>query len=299
MPRVYLIDASYFIFRAYYSMPPDMADPDGRPVNALYGFAKFLGDLLESERPSHVAIAFDESLSSSFRNKIYPPYKANREPAPMELKQQFSRCQELCGLMGLAAYSSSEYEADDIIGTLSSGLRSEGCHSVIVTRDKDLAQLIRHGDQFWDFAGGVRLDYGQIPARFGVYPERIADYLALTGDAVDNIPGVPGIGPKTAATLFAEFASLEELYANLPRVRAMSIRGAANVVHRLESHRETAFLARELTRIACDGPFEGRLERLRRLALQEESLTRFYDSAGFGSLLRRQAERIRTTTDSV
>ena len=292
MSDLYLVDASDFIFRAYYSMPPDMADLDGRPVNALYGFARFLSDLLEQERPLHIAIAFDESLSSSFRNRIYPAYKANREPAPAELKEQFSRCRELCGHFGIAHYSSLEFEADDIIGALATRLRAKGYRSTIVTRDKDLSQLIRAGDQFWDYAAGERIGYHEIPERFGVQPERVADYLALTGDAVDNIPGVPGIGKKTAAVLLKEFTSLDDLYDNLPRVAGLALRGATGVAAKLVAHREVAFLARELTRIACDMPLEVQPGDVRRGPVNLVELAAFYDRADFGSMLRRQAERI-------
>ena len=292
MPTLYLIDASFFVFRAYHSMPAEMADADGLPVNALYGFAKFIGDLIERERPEHIAVAFDESLESSFRNRIYPAYKANREPAPVELKHQFERCRELCRLLGLAEFASSEFEADDIIGTLAASARAHGYRCSIVTRDKDLAQLVRSGDEFWDYVADVRIGYDGIPERFGVRPERIADYLALTGDAVDNIPGVSGIGPKTASALLAEFSSLEDIYTNIDRVTRLGIRGAASVAARLAADRETAFLARELTRIVCDAPFAHAPSGLRRNAPQIGALADFYDRAGFGSMLRRQAERI-------
>jgi 5'-3' exonuclease len=292
VPVVHLVDASFFIFRAYHSMPEDMADADGRPVNALYGFARFLSDLLESARPARLAVAFDESLASSFRNRIYPAYKANREPAPPALKEQFGRCRELCRLLGLAEFGSREYEADDIIGTLAARMRAHGYAASIVTRDKDLAQLIRDGDEFWDYMAGERLGYADIAPRFGVRPERIADFLALTGDAVDNIPGVPGIGKKTAGALFAEFASLEELYDNLARVPGLPIRGAAAVAGRLREHRAAAYLARELTRIACDMPLDAGPEALCPRAPDLEALEAFYDQAGFGAMLRRQAARI-------
>ena len=201
MPTVHLVDASYFIFRAYYSTPPGMTDVDGRPVNAVHGFARFLLDFLERTQAPHVAIAFDESLSRSFRNRIYPPYKANRELPPVELEQQFARCRSLCALLGVADFGSSEYEADDIIGTFVTLARRRGQTSVLLTRDKDLSQLIREGDVFWDWADEKRYGYDEIPARFGVRAERMADYLALTGDSVDNIPGVPGVGAKTAGVL--------------------------------------------------------------------------------------------------
>ncbi len=150
-------------------------------------------------------MAFDDSLATSFRNRIYPPYKANREPAPPDLALQFERCRELCEHLGVAWFASPEYEADDIIGTLATRLRAEGLRCTMVTRDKDMAQLVREGDVYWDYAGNARYYYRDIAERFGVQPERYADYLALTGDAVDNIPGVPGIGPKTAAVLLRAF----------------------------------------------------------------------------------------------
>lgn len=291
-PAIHLIDASYFVFRAYYSVGLEMTDGDGRPVNALYGFSRFLGDLLEEAKPAHVAVAFDESLSSSFRNEIFPAYKANREPAPPELKRQFALCRQLCRLLGVAEFSSPTHEADDIIGTIAARLRGGGYRTVLVTRDKDLAQLIRDGDDYWDYAGERRYGYGDIVGQFGVLPERMADYLALTGDTVDNIPGVPGVGPKTASALLQAFASLEELYEGLDRIGKLPIRGAGKLPERLRLHREAAFFARRLTTIACDMPLEITVESLLRRKPDLEALDAFYDRARFGAALRRQAERL-------
>ena len=273
-------------------MPVELADRDGRSVNALYGFARFLSDLLEQAAPEYVAVAFDESLASSFRNRLYPAYKANREPAPVELVAQFARCRELCRHLGLADYASADYEADDIIGTLSCRARAAGLGSVLVTRDKDLSQLIRAGDEFWDWAGAARFGYSDIAGRFGVIPERMADFLALTGDAVDNVPGVPGVGRKTAVVLMQHFDSLEQLYERLDAVSSLPLRGATTLAQRLREHRATAFLARELTRIACDMPIAASAADLRRRAPDLAALEHFYDAAGFGAGLRRQAQRI-------
>jgi 5'-3' exonuclease len=289
---LYLVDASFFVFRAYYSVGLEMTDVNDEPVNALYGFSRFLGDLLEQAQPVHIAVAFDESLSSSFRNEIFPAYKANREPAPPELKRQFALCRELCRHLGLAEFSSPIYEADDIIGTIATRLRSSGHRTVLVTRDKDLAQLIRKGDAYWDWAAERRLEYADIEGHFGVRPERFADFLALTGDSVDNIPGVPGVGPKTATVLLREFASLEEIYEGLERVATLPIRGAGKLPERLREHREAAFFARRLTTIACDMPIEVSPEQLRRRKPDIEALEAMYDRARFGTMLRRQAQRI-------
>jgi len=289
---VYLIDASVYVFRAYYSMPPDMLDRDGNPAHAVFGFARFLGDLIERARPRYLAVAFDESLASSFRNRIDPAYKANREPAPADLKLQFERCREFCRHVGVADFGSGEYEADDIIGTLHARSRAAGLPATLVTRDKDLAQLVRQGDIYWDYTANQRLAYHQIEEYFGVVPERYADYLALTGDAVDNIRGVPGVGPKTAAALLKDFVSLEEVYDNLEAVARLPIRGAAKLPEKLAKHRDDAFLARRLTEIVRDMPLEVSGQALRPRVPDIAALNFFFDRHNFGQMLRKQSERL-------
>jgi len=289
---IYLLDASVYIFRAHYSALPDMCDRDGNPVHALFGFARLLGDLIEQVRPSHIVVAFDHRPASSFRTRIYPPYKANREPAPAGLALQLDRCMEFCRLAGIPALSSADYEADDIIGSIACRMRGEGMRAAMITRDKDLVQLVRDGDMLWDYGARHPLSYGDVSRRFGVVPERFADYLALTGDAVDNVPGVPGIGPKTAATLMREFASLDDLYERLNRIAALDLRGGAALIARLLAHRESAYLARRLTLIACDMPLDVASESLQRRPPQLDALTSFFDVQGFGPLLRRQAQRL-------
>ena len=289
---VLLIDASVYVFRAYYSMPPDLTDGDGNPVHAVYGFARFLCDLIEKARPEYLAVAFDASLTSSFRNRIYPAYKANREPAPPDLLLQFERCRSFCAHLGVAWFDSNEFEADDIIGTLALRMRGEGLRATIVSRDKDLAQLIGPGDVYWNYSDNERFHHGDIAARFGVSPERYADYLALTGDAVDNIAGVPGVGPKTAGALLQHFASLEDLYARLDVVRDLPLRGAGKLPEKLAAHREAAFLARELTRIRCDMPLAVTRADLQRRAPDLAAIEVFCSANGFGPLLQRQAARL-------
>ena len=289
---IHLVDASVYVFRAYYSMPPEMRDAEGNPVHAVYGFARFLGDLIERANPEYIAVAFDASLSTSFRNQIYPAYKANREPAPPDLMLQFERCREFCSHLGVAWFDSEEFEADDIIGTLAQRMRAEGLRSTIVSRDKDLAQLIGPGDVYWDYASDQRFQYGEIEERFGVMPDRYADYLALAGDAVDNIPGVPGVGPKTATALMRHFATLEDLYERVDTVRDLPLRGAAQLVDRLTRHRADAFLARRLTRIRCDIQMPTTRAQLRRKNPDPAFIDSFCEAQGFGALLRRQAARL-------
>lgn len=289
---IYLVDASVYVFRAFFSVPDTLTDKDGNLVNALFGFGRFLGDLIESVQPDHMAVAFDESLTTSFRNEIYPAYKANREPTPPELEQQFERCRALVRAMGVTECASADFEADDLIGTIAVKMRGFGHNSVIVSRDKDLVQLLREGDEYWDFANNKRLSYEEIPDAFSVAPEQMPDFLALAGDSVDNIPGVPGVGKKTASVLLRYFDSLDDIYAHLDRVQEVPVRGAAKLASKLEMHREDAYLARRLTEIACDAPLNLDESALRRRRPDEQALAALYDGAGFGRALRNQAERI-------
>jgi 5'-3' exonuclease len=164
--------------------------------------------------------------------------------------------------------------------------------SAFITRDKDLAQLMRDGDLFWDFGARGQFGYHDIERHFGVAPERFADYLALTGDDVDNIPGVPGVGHRTAVSLMHAYSSLEELYADLASVARLKLRGAAALGARLAEHREAVFLARRLTRIACDISLGEEAHRLERRVPDLGALSGLYDRLGFGPFLRRQGERL-------
>ena len=273
-------------------MPDDMVDDDGNPVNALYGYCRFLGDFMESVNPEFVAVLFDESLTTSFRAEIYPQYKANREPTPVELKRQFEQCRRFTRALGIMECACPQYEADDLIGTLVEHGRSRGRPSTIVSRDKDLAQLVSKADVFWDFAGKGKIKYQQIPDAFGVWPEQIADFLALAGDSVDNIPGVRGVGKKTAAALLEHFGSLEKIYSNLDKVHEVNVRGAKTLGAKLETHKDDAMLARRLTGIVCDAPIAHPATGMRPTPPNLGEINALYDEAGIGMTLRRQAERV-------
>ena len=285
-PTLHLVDASMYVFRAWHSMPDEFHDADGWPTNAVHGFARFLLELLERERPRHIAIAFDESLDSCFRNAIYPAYKANRDPAPPELRRQFAWCKALCKAVGLVTLAHTDYEADDLIGTAVHVGRRDGFRSVIVSADKDLSQLLQADDEQYDFAKAVRWKADGVKARHGVHAHQIADYLALTGDAVDNIPGVTGIGAKSAAILLAHFQSLDALLARIDEVPFLRLRGAAGMATRLREQREHALLWRQLTTIALDAPLpEGGFARGRG---DGEELASLSDWVGFGPLTRKR-----------
>ena len=291
-PPVYLVDASVYLFRAWFSMPDDFVNAAGQPTNAVYGFTGFLCNLLEQTDSQHVAVAFDVSLESSHRNEIYPEYKANRDPAPEELKRQFAWARSVAEAMGLACYADPRYEADDLIGTLASYWRDEGHPVCVVTADKDLAQLVGDQDHWWDFSRNRKLDAAQLTEKFGVTPAQIADYLALTGDPVDNIPGVPGVGPKTASALLRHFGDLDSLFERLDEVPFLSIRGAKSLHRKLGEHRPTAELARQLTVI--ETAVESALEApdLRRGDTDEAALNALFDELSFGGMLRQRCLRI-------
>jgi 5'-3' exonuclease len=289
---LYLVDASYYIFRAWFALPDTVRDRSGRPVNAVLGYTRFLGDLLEEVAPERIAVAFDESLSGCFRNDLYAPYKANRDLPPAELEYQFGLCREITRALGVAEFASLRYEADDIIGTLAAHSRGASANVTIVSRDKDLAQLLRPGDALVDPASGRRVAHEGVPAFLGVRAEQVADFLALTGDAVDNIPGVPGIGRKTAAALLAELDSIDRLLAELDRVPALELRGARRVAAALDGHRDALMLARRLTTIACDAPLRSGVDGITRRAPRLDAVAALCDSLRFGPPLRAQAERI-------
>ncbi len=285
---LYLVDASLYVFRAWHSMPDEFHDADGWPTNAVHGFARFLLELLEKERPRHIAIAFDEALDSCFRNRIYPAYKANRDPAPEELRRQFGHCKALCAALGLSVLAHAEYEADDLIGSARHGARPTGFRGVIVSADKDLSQLLWEHDEQWDFARGQRWGMAGVKARHGVEARQIADYLALTGDAVDNIPGVSGIGAKSAAVLLAHFGSLDTLLARIDEVPFLRLRGAAGIAARLREQREHALLWRELTTIALDAPLGTQEAGFGRAAADGDVLHALAEALRFGPMTRRR-----------
>lgn len=271
-PTVYLIDASIYIFRAWFSVPDSMLGENGKPVNAVYGFCRFLTEFVERAQAKHVGIAFDENLTQSFRNDLYPEYKMNRELPPEDLKNQFKFCKRLAQAAGFYCVGHDRFEADDLIATMTKGMRDEGYRCTIVSGDKDLAQLIRGDDIWWDFARDQQLQTAHVVDKFGVPPQAIQDYLGLCGDAVDNIPGVPGVGPKTATALLQEFGNMESLYENLNQVPGLSIRGAKTLPAKLKQHKAQAQLSKVLATVAYDAPISVSPELLMRRSAEMSSL---------------------------
>ncbi len=290
MNTIYLIDASPYIFRAFFSLPETMTAPDGRLVNAVYGYTDFLIQLLKREKPAYIAVAFDGSLITSFRNDIYRDYKANRALPPPELEAQLDLCREITSVLGIQSFISDTYESDDLLGTLLTRLDNPDSAFVLVSNDKDLMQFVGDRVVFWDFAKDRRLAAGDVVEKFGVRPEQLLDYLALTGDSVDNIPGIRGVGPKTAAALLQTYGTLDKIYAELRSVAELPIRGARTVQTRLEQGKEMAELSKALVTIKVDIPLAVELEDLRYRGWSEEPVAELFQDLGFGGIKERLPE---------
>ena len=289
MPTLHLIDCSLYVFRAWHSMPAAaFTDRDGAPVNAVHGFTRFLCDFFDSARPTHAIAAFDESLTSSFRNGIYPLYKANREMPPAELLRQFDYCKRIATALGFCVLTDLQYEADDLIGSAVRRVRAEGFRSVIISADKDFGQLIGDGDELWDFSRNERWDSAGVKRRLGVRPDQVADFLALTGDAVDNIPGVPGIGAKTAASLLAHFDTLDAMLARIEEIPFLRLRGSGQVYVRLKEHREQALMSRTLSLISFDAPVPDHSDHLRWRKPDQAALDPLFEQLKFGPITRKR-----------
>ena len=284
--EVYLIDASIFVFRSYFAKDHDYYANNGEPINAVYGFARFLTKFIHQTKAQNIACCFDESLESSFRNEIYPAYKANREPAPDDLKRQFKLCQEVSKVLGVATYADGYYEADDLIGTLATYHQQKDKNITIISADKDLAQLLTENDKWWSYGKQEPLNSEGIYQKFGVMPNQIVDFLALTGDSVDNISGVPGIGEKTASILLNHFKTLDEIIKRHQEIRYLSFRGAKSCQKKIAKHIDDAILARKLTTIKTDIPLAD--YSVTRNNLDEKRLQALFEFLQFGPLLRRQ-----------
>jgi len=276
-PTLYLVDGSGYVFRAFYAIP-HLSTSQGMPTNAIRGFTSMLRALLASERPDHIAVAFD-TKHKTFRSDLYPDYKANRPPPPPDLVPQFPWFRKVVRAMNIPALELAGYEADDVIGTLARRAVEEWDYDpVIVSGDKDLLQLVDDRTTMIDPMKRKRFGPSEVEERFGVPPERVADVLGLAGDTSDNIPGVPGIGEKTAAKLLGTYGTLDDLLARADEVKGK--RGQS-----LRDFSEQALLSRDLATIRRDVPID--VDRAA-LALTEpdvDALRALYTELEFDRLL--------------
>lgn len=289
----YLIDASIYIFRYYFSMPDHwLSEPEGYGTGAVYGYSLFLLRLLEEQQPSHVAACYDESLGQCFRNQLYPGYKASRALPDEALAFQLRACQRVSELLGIASFASNTHEADDLIATLARALRRRPRPVAIVSRDKDLAQLLRRPqDYLWDHGADQRLYATDVYKKLGIHPSQLVDYLALVGDSIDDIPGVPGVGAKTAQALLAAYGDVDTLFRQLPTVAELPIRGARSLAAKLSDYRAQIEVARQLARVVEDIPLGVKVADLRPGPVDWRGLKEFSQAVGFGP---RFLTRVRT-----
>lgn len=286
MPALYLIDASIYIFQAHFSPHTQIWSRRAEDRSAFVGFVRFLLrflQLTQQRESAPVAVAFDESLQTGFRHRLYPAYKSNRVLPDENLARQLKACADVCALLGVRGFGSKEYEADDIIGTLSHSCRQADRAVTIVSRDKDLSQLLQHEqDQLWDFYAARRRSRASIKQDTGIWPEQVPCFLGLTGDSIDCIPGIPGIGPVAAGRLLSHFECLDSLYQQLEQVAGISMRGAARCAQLLREHQPQAMLSRELATIARQVPETETFSRITLTDLELGSV----DTQGFTALLR-------------
>lgn len=288
--HLHLIDGSAFIFRAYHALPPLTRKSDGLPIGAVAGFSNMLWKYIEEARgadaPTHAAVIFDHS-SKTFRNEIYSDYKANRPEPPDELKPQFPLTREATRAFNVACIEIADFEADDIIATLACQARALGGRVTIISSDKDLMQLVGDGVEMLDPIKNQRIGRDEVFAKFGVYPERVVDVQALAGDSIDNVPGAPGIGIKTAAQLIGEYGDLETLLARADEIKQPKRRQT------LIDHAEQIRVSKRLVKLDCDTPIDFAMATLEVTDPDPATLMEFLNRMEFRTLTNRVAERFK------
>jgi DNA polymerase-1 len=281
--RLFLVDGSGYLFRAYHALPPLTRKSDGLPLGAVSGFCNMLWKLLrdmQGDAPTHLAVVFDHS-EKTFRNKLYDQYKAHRPPPPEDLIPQFPLVREATRAFGVPCLELPGYEADDIIAAYACEVRRQGGETVIISSDKDLMQLVGDGVTMLDTMKNLRIGPEQVMEKFGVPPERVVDVQALCGDSVDNVPGAPGIGIKTAALLINEYGDLDSVLARAGEVKQQKRRET------LIEFADQIRLSRALVQLDCDTPLP---EPIPELAVRDPDpalLASFFAEMEFNSLARR------------
>ncbi|MEM1317683.1 MAG: DNA polymerase I, partial [Pseudomonadota bacterium] len=293
------VDGSAYIFRAYHALPPLTRKSDGLPIGAVSGFCNLLWKLLDEARdtargvvPTHFAVIFDYS-STTFRNEIYPEYKANRSEPPEDLRPQFALIRQATRAFDVPCIETEGFEADDIIATYAKLATEAGADTTIVSSDKDLMQLINPQVVMYDTMKDLVVDEEGVFAKFGVDPSMMIDMQALAGDSTDNIPGVPGIGPKTAAQLLGEYGTLEELLERAGEIKQNKRR--ENMIE----HADLALISKQLVTLKNDVPLELSLDDLALEAVNGPRLISFLKGVGLNSLTRRVAADTETDAAEV
>ncbi|HEX4183546.1 MAG TPA: 5'-3' exonuclease H3TH domain-containing protein, partial [Caulobacteraceae bacterium] len=286
--RLYLVDGSGYIFRAYHALPPLTRKSDGLPIGAVAGFCNMLWKLLVDmkaapDAPTHLAVIFDHS-EKTFRNDLYEHYKAHRPPAPEDLVPQFPLVREATRAFGVPCLELAGYEADDLIAAYACAVRDAGGEVVIVSSDKDLMQLVGERVSMFDPMKNIRIGPPEVAEKFGVSPDKVVDVQALCGDSVDNVPGAPGIGIKTASALILEYGDLDTLLARAGEIKQNKRRET------LVAFADQIRLSRELVRLDCDTPLPAPIDELDVAEPDAPVLAAFLEMMEFRTLARRVAE---------
>lgn len=284
-PVLYLIDATSYVYRAFFALPP-LTSPSGLPTNAVYGFCTMMLKLLRDIKPQYLAVVFD-AAGPTFRDDLFAAYKANRPAMSDDLAAQFPLVDEVVAAFALPVLSVPGVEADDVIGTVAHRMAQGGMGIVVVTSDKDLMQLVNADVQLWDTMRDRWIDADGVRQRFGVGPEQVVEVLGLMGDPIDNIPGVKGIGEKTATLLVQRFGTIDALLSRLDELEsAADIRGAKRLAAMLRDNADMARLSRDLATVRCDVDVDCTLERFRYAGPNPEALRAIFTRLGFQSLAK-------------
>jgi len=276
--KVFLIDSTGFVLKYWFSMPP-VETENYESISAFLGFSSFVIGLLRKYKPTYISFAFDESLGTCFRNKIYPDYKKSRESAPEELKAQLTLCREFLDVLGLDNNASYTYEADDILYTVAKNVRESGFNSVILTNDKDLYQLVHPGDIWWDYKNKI-FYYNDLLDFLGFVPQNLSDFLGLMGDSVDNIPGAPGLGEKTAMTLMSRYKDLENLMKNIDSITDHVGMKFKRFVKIIKENKKIIYLSKKLATLEYVDGLNNDLSSLKREAIDFKKLEDFLIKTG-------------------
>ena len=288
--HVYLVDGSGFIFRAFHAIRP-LTRPDGTPVNAVYGFVQMLMKILDDTDADRLAVIFD-AARKTFRNDIYPEYKAHRPPPPEELVPQFDLVKRAVEAFNVPAIEMGGFEADDIIATYARLAKEAGAEVTIVSSDKDLMQLVNDKVTMYDAMKNQVIGHDQVVEKFGLGPEMVVEVQALAGDSTDNVPGVPGIGVKTAAQLLEEYGDLESLLARAEEIKQPKRR------QNLIEFAEQARISRQLVQLRDDVPVELSIEDMGRHDMDAETVLPFLQEQGFKSIVTRVESKLGIASDT-
>ncbi len=264
MKKIFLVDVSSLFFRAFYAIRP-LSSPSGLPVNAIYGFLSMLIKILKDEKPEYIVFCYDRK-EPSFRKALYADYKANRTEMPEDLAQQIPYIKKLADLLGIPSFEVPDYEADDLIGTLSEIALKNQFEVIVVSGDKDFGQIVKPHVILWDTMKDTRIDVLGVKEKWGIQPKQFIDYLALVGDSSDHIPGVQGIGPKGAQKLLDQFQSIEDLYERIDEIENPKLK------EKLLNSKDMAFLSKKLVTICMEVPLPSDMAEYRRRPIKEAEL---------------------------